>query len=122
MRSDVPGCRAGIDAADRARWVAAAEGGFAVLLARDGLTSCTLFFLDLPGPDERVEDVFDFSWGLTGDDSRDGKGEFAADVTRLERDFFVGPDVDTDAVIESRGVDIVEIGPADEGAVSSAVS
>jgi hypothetical protein len=45
------GWRVGIGAADNALGVAAAEGGFVLALAnRDGLTSCTLFFLDRPAP------------------------------------------------------------------------
>jgi len=78
--SDCTGCRAGIDAADRALCVAAAEGGFVCVLdERDGLTSCTLFFLDRPGPVERAVDELDlFSEGRTGEDSLEGRGLLAA--------------------------------------------
>lgn len=54
--------------------MAAADGGLVFVLvgARDGLRSCTLFFLDLPGPVDRTdEEALGFSGGLTGDDSLD---------------------------------------------------
>lgn len=50
-----------------------------MLVDRDGLTSCTLFFLDRPGPVERAVDELDlFSEGRTGEDSLEGKGLFVA--------------------------------------------
>lgn len=84
--SDRLGCRLGMEVADSALWVAAAEGG--LLDGRDGLTSCALFFLARPGPDKRVERT-GLVVGLTGEGSREGIGEFAADGVRLGRDFFV---------------------------------
>jgi hypothetical protein len=61
-----------------------------VLVERDGLTSCALFFLDRPGPVvERAEAVV-LRDGLLGDDSREGLGEFAADGVRFGSNFFVG--------------------------------
>jgi hypothetical protein len=59
-----------------------------VLGERDGLTSCALFFLDRPGPEGRAEPT-GFAVGLTGDDSREGIGEFVVDGARLGRAFFV---------------------------------
>lgn len=49
--SESAGCSLGVFTADNALWVAAAEGGLAgVLFDREGLRSCVLSFLDLPGP------------------------------------------------------------------------
>lgn len=48
---DSTGCSLGVCAIDNALLVAAAEGGLAgVLFGREGLRSCVLLFLDLPGP------------------------------------------------------------------------
>jgi hypothetical protein len=70
--------------------VAAADGGLVVVLAdRDGLMSCVLFFLDLPGPVVERAEVFDLGGGRTGEVSLDGIGEFAADVFRFGWSFFV---------------------------------
>ena len=89
MGSEETGFKVGIAAADNAFCVAAAEVGFVVALAvRDGLTSCVLFFLDRLGPVALAE-VLDFCGGLTGDGSREGIGEFVADMDRLGSGFFV---------------------------------
>lgn len=101
----VVGYNLGVVAADRARCCAAAEGGLVLLLAeRDGLTSLTLFFLDLPGPEGRVVDVEAFSSGRTGDPSREGIGEFAADDDRFIgwSLFVVGIEDDLDVVAAGR--------------------
>lgn len=69
--------------------MAAAEGGLPVVLdGREGLTSCELFFLARPGPARRVE-VPGFAVGLTGEGSREGTGELAADGVRFGSVFFV---------------------------------
>lgn len=82
--SDAAGCSGGMDAVDSALCVAAAEGGCVVVLAeRAGLTSFELFFLDRPGPAEERDEALVLSGGRIGDDSRDGKGEFAAEVVAL---------------------------------------
>jgi hypothetical protein len=102
--SEVAGCKDGIDAADSARRVAAAEGGLVFVLAeRDGLTSCELFFLDRLGPvaDRAVVVVFDLSDGRTGEDSREGFGELVADVARVVCNLFVASREEVD---ESRAV------------------
>lgn len=84
VESDVTGCKFGVVAADNALWVAAADGGLVVVLVdREGLRSCVLFFLDLPGPAVERLDVFDLFCGLIGDDSLEGTGELAADVFRF---------------------------------------
>jgi hypothetical protein len=113
--SDATGCRAGVDATDNARCVAAAEGGFVpAVAARDGLTSCTLFFLDRPGPVDLAEEELAFSGGLTGDDSLEGDGELVADAARFGRVFFV---VVTDEVDESRGLCVVDRWSISDGKV-----
>lgn len=59
---------------------------------REGLTSCTLFFLERPPADRAVDEVdLLLSEGRTGDDSLEGKGLFAADGVgvRLGWSFFV---------------------------------
>jgi hypothetical protein len=107
MGSEETGCKVGIAAADNGLCVAAAEGGFVVVLAvRDGLTSCVLFFLDRLGPAALAE-VLDFCGGLTGDDSLEGIGEFVADMARLGSGFFVVgiEDVDVSRVV----LDIVDV-------------
>ena len=71
LGSDWLGSREGIEVEDSVRWVATADDGlvFVLVAARDGLMSCTLFFLDLPGPEECTDDALDFSGGRTGEDS-----------------------------------------------------
>lgn len=98
-RSEGTGWSTGVEAADKALCVAAAEGGFVLVLeAREGLISCALFFLDRPGPVERAEEELFFNGGLTGETSLEIDGEFVVDVARLGRVFFV---VDAGAVDES---------------------
>lgn len=94
-----------MDAADNALCWAAAEGGFVlVLVERDGLTSCVLFFLDRPGPAvERAEAVV-LREGLFGDDSREGFGEFAAEGVRFGSNFFVGGTEDVE--VSRAGLDV----------------
>lgn len=98
-----------MDAADNALWVAAAEGGFVIVLEdREGLTSCELFFRGRPGPAGRFGfEVVDLMFGRTGEDSREGIGEFVADGARFGCSFFV---VRVDDVEESRwpGLGVVE--------------
>lgn len=97
VESEAVGCRGGIDAADNARWVAAAEGGFGVeVVERAGLTSCELFFLDRPGPFDVRPEVVDFRVGLFGDASREAAGEFAADFACFVCSFFVAGSEDVD--------------------------
>jgi hypothetical protein len=100
MVSEGTGCKLGVVTADNALWVAAADGGLVgVLVDREGLVSCVLFFLDLPGPAvERVE-VVGLTCGLIGDDSLEGTGELAVEVFRFDWSFFV---VVTDDVDGSR--------------------
>ena len=115
--SEVEGSSFGVDAADNALWVAAAEGGFAVVPAdREGLGSCELFFLDLPGPAaERLEGLL-LNCGLIGDDSLERAGELVADGVRLGWGFFATAVDDDDD--ESRiSLDVVEVsGTIDEPA------
>ncbi|EHL00428.1 hypothetical protein M7I_3714 [Glarea lozoyensis 74030] len=78
-----------MDVAERARCVAAAEGGLLEMLEeRDGLTSCELFFLDRPGPEVRAETT-GLAVGRTGDGSREGIGELVAEGARRGRGFLV---------------------------------
>ena len=99
MASEGTGCKLGVDAADNALWVAAADGGLVgVLVDREGLVSWVLFFLDLPGPAVERVDVLGLTCGLIGDDSLEGTGELAADVFRLSWSFFVAVVVVTDGV------------------------
>jgi hypothetical protein len=98
LESEVDGCSLGVAAAESTLCCAAAEGGLLRLLGRDGLTSLALFFLDLP-PD--VRGTFDLSEGLTGDDSLEGSGEFAADEVRFACSLFVDGTED----VESRRAD-----------------
>lgn len=80
VSSDVVGYSIGVVEADRALCCAAADGGLVLLLAgREGLTSFTLFFLDLPGPVDLVVDEEVFSAGRFGDPSL----ELAADADRF---------------------------------------
>jgi hypothetical protein len=63
-----------------------------VLDEREGLTSCTLFFLERPPADRAVDELgLLLSEGRTGDDSLEGNGLFAADGVgvRLGGGFFV---------------------------------
>ncbi len=69
-----------------------------VLGSRDGLTSCKLFFLDRFASCAERADGRALKLGLLGDDSREGIGEFLADVARLGWNLFV----DTEDVEESR--------------------
>jgi hypothetical protein len=98
--SDVVGCSLGVVAADRALCCAAADGGLVLLAEREGLTSLRLFFLDLPGPDERVAEADALTSGRTGDPSREGIGEFAAEAERFVgwSLFVVGIEDDLDVV------------------------
>ena len=92
--------------------MAAAEGGLLeVDPPRDGLISCTLFFLDRPGPVGRAEEVFDFGGGRTGEDSLEANGELVADAARVERDFFVVEERD---VMESRGLEVMDLASSSE--------
>lgn len=72
-----------------------------MLAERDGLTSWWLFFLDRLGPVADRAAVVDLRVGLTGDGSREGLGEFAADAARLVCNFFVAG---REEVVESRTV------------------
>ena len=93
--------------------MAAADGGllFVLVGARDGLTSCTLFFLDLPGPVERADEVLGFNGGLTGEDSLDACAELVAeDEIRVVADFFEGG---FKAGAESRGLGVVVLESVD---------
>lgn len=110
--SDKLGYNDGMDAADNALWVAAADGGFVMGLVlleeREGLTSCELFFRGRPGPAGRFGlEVVDLRFGRTGEDSREGIGEFVVDGARFGCSFFV---VRVDDVEESRwpGLGVVE--------------
>jgi hypothetical protein len=95
--SEEAGWRVGIEAADNALCWAAAEGGFVlVLVARDGLTSWELFFLDRPGPVVERADEPVLRAGRLGDDSLEGLGELAADGVRFGSSFFVGGNEDVD--------------------------
>jgi len=99
--SEAAGCSLGIAAVESALCCAAAEGG--LIAERAGLTSFALFFLDLPGPD--VRGIMDLSEGLTGDDSREGKGEFVADVARFDWSLFVDGTEDVDGIDAGAGAD-----------------
>jgi len=59
------------------------------LAERDGLISWELFFLVRPGPVVERPEVFVFSVGRLGEDSREGIGEFVADGGFLGSSFFV---------------------------------
>lgn len=103
LGSDTLGYKFGIDVADRALWVAAAEGGLVLVLDdRDGLTSFVLFFLERPGPADR-EVVVGFTGGRTGDASLDGTGELVADGARRGCSFF-GSCVESDGSRVGLGV------------------
>ena len=61
--------------AESTRCWAAAEVEFVEPLA--------LFFLDLPGPIDRLDDDVALKGGRTGDESRDGVGELVVDEASL---------------------------------------
>lgn len=109
VESDRVGCSKGVEVADNALCVAAADGGLVLMLvgARDGLSSCTLFFLDLLGPVVRTEEALGFSGARTGEDSREAWAELVADEeTRAVAVFLVGG---FKAGVESRGFGVVEL-------------
>lgn len=87
------------------------------LVDRDGMRSLALFFLDLP-----VRAAVVFPPGLTGDDSREGIGEFVADVARVGRRRFVFRD-DVDESRTSLGVTETDgsLGGSEAVSVGSAV-
>ena len=126
--SEDTGCKFGVVAADSALWVAAADGGLAVAFAdREGLGSCELFFLDLPGPGVERLDVFDLTCGLIGEDSLEATGELAAEGVLFGWSFFavVIDDVDDSrvgfAVVEEDGGTTIEAAAA-VSSIGSAVS
>jgi hypothetical protein len=76
------GSNVGVVAADSVR---EPTGGTGMLDrdARDGLMSCTLFFLDLV-PAEPFLAVFVRAGGLMGDESREARGEGAVELLAVD--------------------------------------
>jgi hypothetical protein len=121
--SAATGRSVGVVTTDSALWVAAADGGLllGVLAAREGLGSCTLFFLDLPGPAVDRVDELDLGGGLLGDDSREVRGELAAEGFLLGWSFLMAEVVEV-ANDSRKGICNVDAGEKMEepgGVVSS---
>ena len=88
-----------------------------MLVDREGIGSCVLFFLALPGPAVERLEVLGLTCGLIGEGSLEGAGELVADVFLFGWNFFaVLVDVADDSRVGFEGVEVGSGGMIDETA------